>query len=180
MFQALRQKNLEDLKASLEAGADPASQAKASGRSALMVAARERWLEGVDLLLEAGADPMAMWNGDGHGRSAIWEAARSGDPKIVERILKSCPWLSVKDNARWEGLMFAIMEHEENPELLRSFLEAGVDPAEKRGARSSLLAVARRESEAAYGMVRAWEEAKGIEKASMEASPARRSPKRAI
>lgn len=111
-----------------------------SGQTPLHIAP-EAMLHGVTaLLLVKGADPNAR---DDLGRTPLMTAARTGDLKSVQHLLKhrADPNLAT-DKARWTALMWAARRGQ--LDIITALLEAGADAAMVDAKGETALAIARR------------------------------------
>jgi ankyrin repeat protein len=108
--------------------------------------APEAMLHGVTaLLLVKGADPDAQ---DEMGRTPLMNAARTGDVKSVQHLLKhhANPNLATT-KARWTALMWAAKRGQ--VEIIKALLNADADPAAVDAKGLNALAIARRFKRAA-------------------------------
>lgn len=103
--------------------------------------APEALLHGVTaLLLVKGADPNVQ---DEMGRTPLMNAARTGDLKSLQHLLKhgADPNLATT-KARWTALMWAAKRG--NVEVLRPLLDAGADPNHVDAKGNNALVIAQR------------------------------------
>ncbi|XP_047106382.1 ankyrin-1-like [Schistocerca piceifrons] len=132
----------------LDAGADVGSKTN-RGRSALHTAAAVGAEKVVHILLESGAQ---MWELDREGKSAVqlakeeghlglarvmeirggnvqlglWRMVIAGSAGDVEAVRKLLPLLPPKEPGEWTDLHWAMIRG--NPNLVRTYLAAGMDP----------------------------------------------------
>ncbi len=83
---------------------------------------------------------------DKNGRTALMRAAKNGDLKEVDRLIKSDADVNICDNDGWTALMNAA-RYQNNSEIVALLLEAGANPNQKNNYGSTALHLAAAYSE---------------------------------
>lgn len=124
LFTALAYRQASAVDAGKADSADPTVDTpSATGKTALMRAARNRQLDRVTMLLDAGADANRA---NDNGGTPLMYAALGGDPRIVKLILDHDVDLNAKAENGWSAVMIAAAKG--YAEILEMLLDKGADP----------------------------------------------------
>jgi ankyrin repeat protein len=129
LMSAIEERNLSDVRAALDAGADP--NRKVEGGLPLNVAVLFGNLEIITLLLDNGADPDLK---NGSGETALMQAAKGGLSQPVEvyaGIIRLLLERGADPNIKGQGTALANSIHFQKPELTKVLLEGGANPNPK-------------------------------------------------
>lgn len=113
--------NLEEILASIEAGAD-VNAADEYGVTALMWAAQDERVDIVKTIINAGADVNAR---NRVGKNALMYACYNPNPEVIKALLNANPDVDAKSKYGQTALMFAATSMDS--EIATSLIEAGAD-----------------------------------------------------
>lgn len=145
LTSAAMEGRVEAARALLAAGADP-RYVEPSSRSALNHAAGGGSVELVRLLIEAGADPMAHTN---HGAYPIHDAIWSGRTAAAIALIPYYKEINYSPDGKGNGYPISMAIGRGNRDVVRAFLEAGLNPNDARFSKEPLLVQAVKKNDAA-------------------------------
>ena len=122
-----RRATVQDVKACLEAGADPNSRGRGKGTPLHRAAEHNENPLVIEALLAAGADPNAK---DENKETPLHQAARrhNENPMVIEALLAAGADPNAKEDENKETPLHQAAEHNEDPLVIEALLAAGADP----------------------------------------------------